>query len=85
MLNDYDKFTLYRELSKLSGAGFPIHKSIESILDTNPPKRQVDYLQQTLKGINEKKSFSDSLQYNNGEVGNGSISDQCFIARDYIA
>lgn len=66
MLNDYDKFTLYRELSKLSGAGFPIHKSIESILDTNPPKRQVDYLQQTLKGIKEKKSFSDSLQYNNG-------------------
>ena len=51
MLNDYDKFTLYRELSKLSGAGFPIHKSIESILDTNPPKKQADYLQQTLKEI----------------------------------
>ena len=66
MLNDYDKFTLYRELSKLSGAGFPIHKSIESLLDTNPPKKQADYLQQTLKGIEEKKSFSDSVQYNNG-------------------
>ena len=64
MLNDYDKFTLYRELSKLSGAGFPIHKSIESILDTNPPKKQANYLQQTLKGIEEKKSFSDSVQNN---------------------
>ena len=66
MLNDHDKFTLYSELSKLSSAGFPIHKAIESILDTNPPKNQADYLWQTLKGIKEKKSFSDSIQYNNG-------------------
>ena len=66
MLNDHDKFTLYSELSKLSSAGFPIHKAIESILDTNPPKNQADYLWLTLKGIKEKKSFSDSIQYNNG-------------------
>ena len=78
MLNDYDKFTLYRELSKLSGAGFPIHKSIESILDTNPPKKQADYLQQTLKGIEEKKSFSPfvSMRFASSVKGIRSLQEE---------
>lgn len=74
MLNDHDKFTLYSELSKLSSAGFPIHKAIESILDTKPPKQQSHYLLSTLKGIKENKTFSESIQFYQDNISSLEIS-----------
>ena len=61
MLNDRDKYLLYSELAKLSGAGFPINNAAEAILDTRPPGRQANFLKEIISGIESKKSLAETI------------------------
>ena len=62
MLNDRDKYLIYSELAKLSEAGFPINNAAEAILDTRPPSRQVNFLNEIINGIEAKKSLTETIK-----------------------